>query len=275
MSQIEEITIITAEPDTLKQYFQKIWQYRGLIWVFAKRDLKVKYAQMFLGLGWTIGSPLMSVAIYTLFFGYLLDLNTFNYPYILFVLSGLFAWNIFSQLYTNISNSLLSNRDVITKMAFPKIIIPISKVINVLIENLFLFVVFVVACIVTQIQIDWKIILFPLALVGLILSGFSIGILLAALSIKKRDVSLAAPNLINMSVWLTPVFFPVSIIPQEFQNYIYINPIAAYLDIFRWSFGLNDDINHFSGFGIVLSFLTFLISFLLFKKAEDFVVEYI
>ena len=271
----ENIQIISSEPDGFREYFQKIFRNRFLIQTLAKRDLKIKYAQMWLGLGWTIGSPLISVAIYTLFFGYFLHLNTFKYPYLLYVISGLIAWNIFSQLYTNISSSLLSNRDIITKMSFPKIIIPLSKVINVLIENMFLFVFFIIAFALFYVPLNWKIIVFPFALFGLILTGFSIGLLLAALSIKKRDVSLAAPNLINMSVWVTPVFYPVSIIPQAFQNYIYINPVAAYLDIFRWSFGLIDDINHFSAIGILLSCVIFLTSFILFKKSEDFIVEYI
>jgi lipopolysaccharide transport system permease protein len=271
----QHIQIISAKSDCLKEYVLKIFRNRFLIQTLAKRDLKIKYAQMWLGLGWTIGSPLISVAIYTLFFGYFLHLNTFKYPYLLYILSGLIAWNIFSQLYTNISSSLLSNRDIITKMAFPKIIIPLSKVINVLFENVFLFLFFIVAFALFYVPLDWKIIIFPFALLGLILTGFSIGLLLAALSIKKRDVSLAAPNLINMSVWVTPVFYPVSIIPEAFQNYIYINPVAAYLDIFRWSFGLIDDINHFSAIGILLSCVLFLTSFLLFKKSEDFIVEYI
>jgi lipopolysaccharide transport system permease protein len=271
----QHIQIISAKSDSLKEYVLKIFRNRFLIQTLAKRDLKIKYAQMWLGLGWTVGSPLISVAIYTLFFGYFLHLNNFKYPYLLYILSGLIAWNIFSQLYTNISSSLLSNRDIITKMAFPKIIIPLSKVINVLFENVFLFLFFIVAFALFYVPLDWKIIIFPFALLGLILTGFSIGLLLAALSIKKRDVSLAAPNLINMSVWVTPVFYPVSIIPEAFQNYIYINPVAAYLDIFRWSFGLIDDINHFSAIGILLSCVLFLTSFLLFKKSEDFIVEYI
>lgn len=271
----KHIQIISSEPDNLKEYFSKIFQNRVLIQTLARRDLKIKYAQMWLGLGWTVGSPLISVAIYTLFFGYFLHLNTFKYPYLLYVLSGLIAWNIFSQLYTNISSSLLSNRDIITKMSFPKIIIPLSKVVNVLIENVFIFVFFIVVNLIFFIPISWHILIFPFALLGIILTGFSIGLLLAGLSIKKRDVSLAAPNLINMSVWVTPVFYPVSIIPSAFQDYIYINPIAAYLDIFRWSFGLIDDINHFSAIGILLSCVIFLSSFFLFKKSEDFIVEYI
>lgn len=271
----QHIQIISAKSDSLKEYLLKIFRNRFLIQTLAKRDLKIKYAQMWLGLGWTIGSPLISVVIYTLFFGYFLHLNTFKYPYLLYVLSGLIVWNIFSQLYTNISSSLLSNRDIITKMAFPKIIIPLSRVINVLIENVILFVFFIIAFALFYVPLNWKIVVFPFALFGLVLTGFSIGLLLAALSIKKRDVSLAVPNLINMSVWVTPVFFPVSIIPQAFQNYIYINPVAAYLDIFRWSFGLIDDINHFSAIGIILSCMIFLTSFFLFKKSEDFIVEYI
>jgi lipopolysaccharide transport system permease protein len=270
----ERFTIISAEPDSLKVYVKKIWQHRALIWVFAKRDLKVKYAQMWLGLGWTIGTPLISVVIYTLFFGVFLNLNTFEFPYVIYVLSGLFIWNVFSQLFTNISSSLIHNRDIITKMTFPKIIIPLSKISNVLLENGILFVVFCCLTLFSNVKFGWSLFLFPLAIVGIIFSGFSVGLLLAALSVKKRDVAMAAPTLIVMSIWLTPVFYPVSIIPIAYQKYIYLNPVAAFIDLLRWSFGLHD-FNHFSFIGILVSLAMFCLAFFLFKRAEDFIVEYI
>ena len=121
-------TLISAEPDTLDVYLKKVWQHRALILTLAKRDLKVKYAQTVLGLAWTFIQPLVAVITYTLFFAYIMNFET-EYPYILFVLSGILLWGLFNYIFAQGSTSVLSNQDLIQKLYFPKLILPLSKIL--------------------------------------------------------------------------------------------------------------------------------------------------
>lgn len=121
--------VITSQPDSIIGYIQKIWRYRVLIYVFAKRDLKVKYAQTFLGLGWTILQPLTALLIFTFFFGYVLNWKSENLPYPLYVLTGLLGWNFFSYIVYQGSSSIQDSGNIIKKIYFPKIILPYLKFI--------------------------------------------------------------------------------------------------------------------------------------------------
>ena len=264
---------IHALPDTTREYIIKIIRFRFVIWVFARKDLKLKYNQMFLGLGWLIGQPLISLVIYSVFFGFLLDINDFDYPYYLYVFSGLICWNVFSQVFANVSQSMLSNKDLLAKVSYPKIIFALSKMLFVLIENSVLFVLFSIVLLIVHPQSYQGWIISVLILLLAAISSFSIGLIVAAMSVKKRDFAFISPHLLSFMIWVTPVFYPISIIPQKFQSFLYINPIAAILDLFRWSLGLIPDINHFSIFGLLLTFALLIMSFFVFKKVEFDIAE--
>jgi len=269
----EKITILSAEPDSLKLYLSKIWRNRHLIVVFAQRDLKLKYAQTFLGLGWLIGQPILSLIIYTFFFGYVLKISTFEYPYYLFVFSGLITWNLFSQIMNQVSLSMLSNKELITKVSFPKIIIAFSKVLAVLIENSFLLFALLITLVLVHPPTLTGVFFAILILIMVTVLSFSLGLLIASFSIRKRDLAFVTPSVLPFLIWLTPVFYPVTILPANFQDLIYLNPIAALLDFFRWTLGLIPDINHFSFVSLIVTFVLFILAILVFKKTEYDIVE--
>src|SRR5690606_33155245 len=125
---------ITAEPPTLREYFKKFKQYRALVYILAKRDLKAKYAQTALGLSWTFLQPLTGVLIFTVLFGTFMDMNTGNIPYMLFAFSGLINWYLFIYIFNNINFSLVTSQEIIRKIYFPKLILPVSKTLVALLE---------------------------------------------------------------------------------------------------------------------------------------------
>ncbi len=269
----EKITILSAEPDTLKLYLAKIWKHRHLIGVFAQRDLKLKYAQTFLGLGWLIGQPVLSLIIYSVFFGYLLKIDTFEYPYYLYVFSGLISWNLFSQIISQVSLSMYANKELITKVSFPKILFAFSKVVVVLIENSLLLLSFLITLILAHPPTLLGIIFALFILLIVVILSLSIGLLIAALSIQKRDLAFVTPHLMPFLIWFTPVFYPTTILPVNFQSFIFLNPIAALLDFFRWTLGLIPDINHFSFYSLIVTFVLFILAIVVFKKTEFDIVE--
>ncbi|MCB0510838.1 MAG: ABC transporter permease [Bacteroidetes bacterium] len=268
-----KIQRISSTPDSLKDYIKKIWLNRSLIFILAKRDLKIKYAQTVLGLTWTLVQPLIALAIYTLFFSGLMNFNT-AYPYILFVLSGILFWNLFSYILSQASSSLSQNQELIKKLAFPKIILPFSKVLLALVE--FSITLLVLLLLIFYFPIEWRLsmLLAPLCLIPLILFALGMALFLSALTIKKRDLFHLVPFLVNFGIWLTPVFYPVSIVPEKYLNLIYINPIASVIQLFRWSM-FGEALNPYILIGLLLSFLTFIVGFSFFKKNEDKIIDVI
>jgi lipopolysaccharide transport system permease protein len=225
---------ITSKPDTFKVYFEKIWKFRSLIWVLAKRDLKVKYAQTFLGIAWTLIQPLTATIIFSYFFGYVLKWKTENLPYPLYVLSGLLGWNFFSYIMNAGVSSVQESSHLIKKIYFPKSILPLSKVPVALVEfGVSLFVLIPLILFYGQ-NINWKIIMLPLALLFNAICALSLVFWIAAFAHKKRDLLHVLPFVVYFGIWLTPVFFSNLILPTALQNILHFNPMANVVNIWRW-----------------------------------------
>ena len=142
--------VYSSKPDSIIEYVKKIYQNRSLIYTFAKRDLKIKFAQTYLGLAWAIIQPLTAVIIFTVFFSFIMNFKI-EYPYVLFVLSGVLVWGIFNYIFSQSSTSLFQSQDLIKKMSFPKIILPISKVILALVE----FLITLVLLLLVVVRFHW------------------------------------------------------------------------------------------------------------------------
>lgn len=266
-------TVISAEPDRLIVYLKKIWQHKALIVTLAKRDLKIKYAQTALGLAWTVLQPLVAVIIYTIFFAGLMNFKTTE-PYILFVLSGILLWNLFNYIFAQGSSSLTQNQDLIKKLAFPKIILPLSKILLSLVEFSITLGLLIALMFYYNLPLRWSMLLAPFILLPLILISFGLALILSAATIQKRDLFHIIPFLINFGIWLTPVFYPVSLIPEKYASFLFINPIASILQLFRWSL-FGEALNPYVLIGLSLSFLIFIIGFYYFKSVEDKIIDVI
>ena len=167
--------IYSSQPDSITEYVKKIYDHRSLIHTFAKRDLKIKFAQTYLGLAWTIIQPLTAVLIFTVFFSLIINFKT-EYPYVLFVLSGMLIWGVFNYIFSQSSTSLSQSQDLIKKMSFPKIILPLSKIILALVEFALTFTLLIILLIVFQMDFRWTMLLLPIIILPIVF--FSLGLAL-------------------------------------------------------------------------------------------------
>lgn len=229
-----EVKIISSKQDSVVEYCKKIVRYKSLIWVFAKRDLSVKYAQTFLGLGWTIVQPLIALIIFSFFFGYILDWKVEGLVYSLYVLSGLLGWNFFSYIVYQGTASVQESGHVIKKIYFPKAVLPLSKVLVALVELAVSLLLIIPLLLFYQQVLSWHIIFFPLVLVFNILFALSIVFTVASLAYKLRDIVHIIPFVINFGIWFTPVFFTKDILPEKISFIWYINPMASVVELWRW-----------------------------------------
>jgi lipopolysaccharide transport system permease protein len=263
--------IYSSQSDSIKEYVKKIYDHRSLIHTFAKRDLKIKFAQTYLGLAWTIIQPLTAVFIFTVFFSLIINFKT-EYPYVLFVLSGMLIWGVFNYIFSQSSTSLSQSQDLIKKMSFPKIILPLSKIILALVEFALTFTLLIILLIVFQMDFRWTMLLLPIIILPIVFFSLGLALLLSSIALKNRDLFHIVPFLVNFGIWFTPVFYPISIIPTEFKNLIYINPVATSIQLFRWSF-FGENFSNYIFIGIVVSFIVFIIGFISFKNSEDKIID--
>jgi len=241
MSKSEEIHIMTPEPDNFADYFRKIWKYRNLIGVFAKRDLQVKYSQTVIGLGWTLLQPLTALFIYTFFFGFLLNWKTEGIPYPVYVLSGLLGWNFFSYIVNAGTFGLQESSQLIKKIYFPKSIIPLSKMLVALVELGISLLLLISLMFYFGQEISWKIIFLPFVLFYNTACALCLVFWISVFAYKKRDLLHLIPFLLYFGIWLSPVFFSNDILPYRYTFALDLNPMANVIQAWRWSlFGFGE-----------------------------------
>jgi lipopolysaccharide transport system permease protein len=275
MSHSEAIKIIDSQPDRFVDYLKKICTFRALIWAFAKRDLKVKYAQTWLGLGWTIAQPLTGLVIFTFFFGYVLQWKAGELPYAIYVLSGLLGWNLFSFVVSTGIHSIQESSVIIKKIYLPKSILPLSKVLFALVELGITLLLLIPLMWYYDIRLSWHVVFFPVALLYNILCALTLVFWTAALAYKKRDLYHLIPFLLYFGIWLTPVFFTHEFFPERLGILVDLNPMANVVDFWRWAlFGFTDFkpvwISNFALMGIF-----FLSGMYLYNRKEHEMSDYL
>ena len=255
---------------------KELWEYRELFYFFTLRDIKVKYKQTVLGFLWAVLQPLAMTFLFTYFLGKAISSYTsMELPYDVFTLSGLVLWGIFSAGLSNAGNSMVSNANIIKKIYFPRLIIPISAVLVGLFDFLMALTVFILYCLYRHIPLAWEAIAyFPLAALLACMAAFGSGTLLAALNVKYRDFRYIIPFLIQFVLFLTPVIYPATITSHVFlKTLMALNPMSAPLDIFRA--GITGSSLHLSAdlISLASSLLLFAGGLLYFKKTEAYFAD--
>ncbi len=231
---MSEKKIIQAQPDSFGTYLKKIWAHKALIVTFAKRDLKAKYAQTILGIGWSILHPAVILFLFTFFFGYLLHWKTGNTPFALYVYSGLLGWNLFSYIVIQGNNSLTESAHIIKKVYFPKLILPLSKVLVGLVELCISLLLLIGLMIWYGYVPSWKIIFLPIVILITLIPAIIMVSWIGALSYRIRDLFHVVPFLMYAGIWITPVFFTMDILPKEWQSAWSVNPMTGIIEAWRW-----------------------------------------
>jgi lipopolysaccharide transport system permease protein len=219
-----------------KPDFKTLWNNRELAYFISWRDIKIRYKQSLVGFGWAIFQPLISMIVFTLVFERVADVPSEGVPYAVFVLSGLMPWTFFSNAVAWTSHCLTSNSALVTKVYFPRLILPISGVLTWVFDLGIYFLLMVGTMLVYGVSLRPTMLLFPVLVVYVIITALSVGLWLSALNVKYRDVGHVTGFLISMWLFLTPVIYPGAEIPDGPLKILYsLNPMVGVVESFRWA----------------------------------------
>jgi lipopolysaccharide transport system permease protein len=210
-----------------------VWNYRELLYFLIWRDVKVRYKQTALGVAWAIIQPLFTMLVFSLFFGRLAGVPSDNVPYPVFAYAGLLPWTFFANAIGNSGNSLVGSANLITKVYFPRVIIPAAAVGAGLVDLAISFVVLIPLMIYYGITISWNVLLFPILVLLTALLALGVGMWLSALNVKYRDVRFALPFLIQLWMFVSPVIYPTSFLPQKWRLLFALNPMTGIIEGYR------------------------------------------
>lgn len=216
-----------------RRYWSDLWRYRELLGFLAWRDIKVRYKQTVLGVLWALIQPAVTLAVFTFVFGQLAGMPAGSVPYPLLVLAGLLPWQLFAAAFSNASGSLVANTHLISKVYFPRLIVPLSSVAVALIDFAVVLVLLVGMCLWWQFVPDWRVLLLPLFIVLTLLTALGTGLWLTALTVKYRDFRFVVPFLLQVGLFLSPVGFSSTNLPNWRMVYSF-NPMVGAIDGFRW-----------------------------------------
>lgn len=246
-----------------------IWEYRELLFFLALRDIKIRYKQTLIGIGWVLLQPVITTAIFTTILLRLGANENLEVPYPLFAFSGFTFWTFISSSISNCSNSLVNHSSLVTKVYFPRLVIPISAVLATLVDLGFGLLSLLIAMLIYGVYPNQMFPLVFLLLVPALLLSLGIGILTAALNVKYRDVKYVLPFILQIFFFISPVFYSLTMLPEESIWLWKLNPVTGILENFRAIlFGLPIDWQSLS-VSVVVSILVFILAIFVFHKMED------
>jgi len=215
--------------------FRELWEYRELLYFLTLRDIKVRYKQTALGAAWAIIQPLFMMLVFSLFFGRLAKVPSDGIPYPVFTLCALLPWQLFAQALAESSNSLVANERLISKVYFPRLVVPISAVLGGLVDFGVAFVLLLLMMFYYRIVPGVAIVMLPAFILLAILTALAVGLWLSALNVKYRDVRYTINFLVQFWLFATPVAYPSSIVPERWRALYGLNPMAGVVEGFRWA----------------------------------------
>jgi lipopolysaccharide transport system permease protein len=264
----EPLVVIQPQSTFSLVKLRDVWAYRELLYFLAWRDVKVRYKQTALGAAWAILQPLFMMVIFTLFFGRLAGVGSDGVPYPLFALAGLVPWTFFANSVTASSNSLVGSANLITKVYFPRLIVPAAAMIAGLVDFVLAFVLLVAMMIYYRVSLTTNLLmLIPLTLL-MALFSLGVGTWMSALNVKYRDVRFALPFLIQLWLFVSSVIVPSSSVPQKYRWLLWLNPMSGIIEGYRAAlFGLPFDWPTL-GIASVLTFIVLLYATYSFSRVE-------
>src|ERR1700730_5491589 len=213
----------------------EVWAYRELLYFFVWRDVKVRYKQTVIGVAWVVLQPLMTMGVFTLFFGRLAKLPSDGLPYPVFYFSALVPWTYFSTALQSCTSVVVDNQRVITKVYFPRLVLPLSAVVAGLVDFVIGFVVLLVVTAIYGIKPTLAALWLPVLLLLAVLTALGIGLWMSALNALHRGVRYVIPFLVQFWMFASPVAYPSSLVPQRWRWLYGLNPMAGVIDGFRWA----------------------------------------
>ncbi len=216
-------------------HLRELWAYRELLYFFVWRDVKVRYKQTFIGVLWVVLQPLLTMGVFTLFFGRLAKLPSDGLPYPVFYFTALVPWTYFSTALQSCTSVVVDNQRVITKVYFPRLVLPLSAVVSGLVDFAIGFVVILVVTAIYGIKPTLAVLWLPVLLLLAVLTALGVGLWMSALNALYRDVRYVVPFLVQFWMFASPVAYPSSLVPERWRWLYGLNPMAGVIDGFRWA----------------------------------------
>jgi lipopolysaccharide transport system permease protein len=218
-----------------KNYWHDLWRYRELFQVLTWRDCAVRYKQTVLGVAWAVIRPVLAMLIFTVIFGRVAKLPSDGVPYALMVFTGMLPWTFFSTGFTDASNSLISNTNLVSKVYFPRLIVPTATIAAAFVD--FFIGLFILAAMMIGYHVlpSWRILLLPIFIVFAFLASLGPSLWVTAVNVKYRDFRYVIPFLVQFGLYVSPVGFTSSVVPHKWRLLYALNPLVGIIDAFRWS----------------------------------------
>lgn len=269
--------VVDANKGSISLNLKELFSYRDLFLILAWRDLRVRYAQTFLGLSWAILQPLITLIIFTLVFGRFVRVDTGGFPYPVFALCGMVAWTYFAFVMSQSGTSIIGAQEMIKKIYFPRLVIPLSKAVVGLVDFLIAFLLLFLLLIYYRVPVSENVFMLPVFLFLMVLSSLAAGIWLSALSIRFRDFQHIIPFLVQVGLYVTPIAYSgevvISTLPDWAVVLFYLNPLAGVVEGFRWSILGQGSLHAVSYISFVAVGILFLTGLLYFKRVERIMAD--
>ena len=255
---------------------KELFRYKDLFYTLAYREYRVRYAQTFLGFFWAFLQPAATLVIFTIVFGRAIKIDTAGIPYPVFALTGMVAWTYFSFVVSQAGRALINSQNMIQKIYFPRIILPLSQAVVGLVDFAITFIMLLAAMLIYGMAPSSHIWFLHLFLLMAIVAALAVGIWISALTIRFRDFIHVIPFLIQIGLYATPVAYPAQFIPEKYQLLYYsLNPMVGVVEGFRWCIIGQGSINPYSFISIGIMLILFITALLYFKKVERIMADII
>lgn len=267
--QDEEITLIKPSKGWGSLNLRELWIYRELVYFLTWRDLKVRYKQTALGAGWAILQPVLSMVVFSIFFGGLLNVDSGDVPYPIFSYAAILPWGVFAKALNDTGRSLVSNRAMLTKIYFPRMVIPLASVFSSLADFLIAFVVMLGLMYYYQIAPTSNIWTLPLFLLLAVITALGVGLWLSAMNVLYRDIGYMIPYITQLWFYLTPIVYSASEVPEQWQFFYALNPMVGVVEGFRWALlGTSDAPSPMIAVSAVIALIVFMTGMYYFRRME-------
>ena len=253
-------TLILEPGRAEKNYWKDLWRYRELFIILAWRDIAVRYKQTIIGVAWALLRPFLTMLVFTVIFGKLAKLpSDGNAPYALMVFAAMLPWSLFSTALGEASNSLIDNANLITKIYFPRLIIPTATVVTAFVDFLISCIILLGMMIHYQFLPGWNLLLLPIFIILALLASLGPGLWITALNVKYRDFRYVIPFLVQFGLYVSPVGFSSNVIPEKWRLLYSLNPMVGVIDGFRWCILGGKSPIYWPGFALSITIVTFFL----------------
>lgn len=253
-----------------RQYWQDLWRYRELFYFLAWRDILVRYKQTTIGIAWALIRPFITMVVFTVVFGNLAKLPSEGVPYPILVFSAMLPWQFFANALSECSNSLIGNANLISKVYFPRLIVPVSAIVVSFVDFMISGIILLGLMAYYNYVPSWRILMLPVFVAIAFAASIGAGLLFASLNVKYRDFRFIVPFITQIGLYISPVGFSSSIVPEQYRLLYSLNPMVGVIDGFRWSILGGDAKLYLPGFALSLGLVLLILiaGVVYFRKME-------